>query len=133
MARHLSFPLQVSSRGLATVEHNSEQDIAQSVSLLLSTRPGERRSVPDFGLPDPVFGGVSPSEIDAVVTEWEPRADLQELDIALLTGDALALLTDYRDGTFGASLRLGVVYGDLYDFDTPLAESIGDGTYRIGD
>lgn len=80
MAQHLAFPIRVTGRGvLATVEQDSEADIAQSVALLLDTRPSERRSVPDYGLPDPVFGGLDVAEVVEVISTWEERAE--ELDI----------------------------------------------------
>ncbi|XBB66872.1 GPW/gp25 family protein [Nocardioides sp. WV_118_6] len=85
MPDHLAFPLAVTRQGLATVEQDSDADLVQSVALLLNTRPGERRSLPDYGLPDPVFGHLAHSDVVAVVGQWEPRADLESLDIAHLT------------------------------------------------
>ncbi|NGZ99388.1 hypothetical protein G5V59_00170 [Nocardioides sp. W3-2-3] len=60
LPEHLAFPIAVTSQGLATVEQDSDADIRQSVALLLNTRPGERRSEPNYGLPDPVFGQPAP-------------------------------------------------------------------------
>ena len=88
MAEHLAFPIKVASQGLATVEQDTDPDLVQSVALLLNTRPGERRSVPEYGLPDPVFGGVDPTDVRAVVAEWEDRADLEQLEIDLTTAAA---------------------------------------------
>lgn len=88
MPEHLAFPITVTRQGLATVEQDSDADLVQSVALLLNTRPGERRSVPDYGLPDPVFGHLSHSDVVAVVGEWEPRADLESLDIDHLTNQS---------------------------------------------
>jgi phage baseplate assembly protein W len=83
---HLAFPIRVTSQGLATVQQDSDADIVQSVALLLNTRPGDRRSLPDYGLPDPVFGHLSSADVVAVVAEWEDRANLDDLDITHLTG-----------------------------------------------
>ena len=73
--RSLRLPLTAGPQGLATVEVDSDEDVAQSVALLLDTRPGERRSVPEYGLPDPLFIGVDLDVVAGVVEEWEPRAD----------------------------------------------------------
>lgn len=76
MPKHLAFPIRVAANGgLLALEQDSEQEIAQSVALLVSTEPGERRSVPDYGLPDPVFGGLDQDDISDVVADWEDRAD----------------------------------------------------------
>lgn len=74
-AVRFAFPLHIAGGRVATVAQDSEADIAQSVALLLTTRPGERRSNPGYGLPDPVFGGVDLDEVTDVIAEWEPRAD----------------------------------------------------------
>lgn len=79
--RHLAFPIRVNSNGsLATLEQDSDTEIAQSVRLLLATHPGERRSVPDYGLPDPVFTGVDVADIAHVIYEWEDRAPTALVD-----------------------------------------------------
>lgn len=76
MPTHLSLPIVVNANGrLSTVVQGSPQEIAQSLALLVSTVPGERRSVPDYGVPDPVFGGVDVDEISAAAAEWEDRAE----------------------------------------------------------
>lgn len=84
MPKHLAFPLRRAGRSLATVVEDSDVDVVQSVSLLLDTRPGERRSVPDYGLPDPLFGRLDPAQVRDVVRTWEERADVDQLDIAML-------------------------------------------------
>lgn len=76
MPLRLSLPLQVAADGaLAAVEQDSPAEVAQSVALLLSTRPGERRSVPDYGSDDPMFSGLTADDVNAAVELWEDRAD----------------------------------------------------------
>lgn len=76
MPKHLALPIRVAANGgLLALEQDGESEIAQSVALLLSTQPGERRSVPDYGLPDPVFGGLDQDDVTDVVSTWEERAD----------------------------------------------------------
>lgn len=86
MARTLSLPLQVSATGrMVTVEQDSPAGLRQRVALLLDTRPGERRSVPEFGMDDPLFTGVDPQVLAASVARWEPGADAVTV-MAVLTG-----------------------------------------------
>jgi phage baseplate assembly protein W len=76
MPQHLALPIKVTASGrLATVEQDSVDDISQSVALLIDTRPGDRRSVEEYGIPDPVFGGVDVDEVTELILEWEDRAD----------------------------------------------------------
>ena len=99
VAAHLAFPIKLAGDGaLATVAQDSDADIVQSVQLLLRTRPGERRSIPDYGLPDPVFAGLTHDEVLDVVETWEERADTELLDIANL---ARSTGTSFGDGYFG--------------------------------
>lgn len=81
MQHRLAFPIRVAANGrLSAVEHDSPADIAQSVALLVSTRPGERRSVTDYGIPDPLFGGIDADEIAESISTWEERADPAYVD-----------------------------------------------------
>lgn len=77
MPQHWALPIAVTGSGrLAAVEQDSTADIAQSVALLIDTRPGERRAEPEYGVPDPVFGGVDVTDLSEAIVEWEDRADL---------------------------------------------------------
>lgn len=77
MAQHIALPIAVTGSGrLAAVEQDSEADIAQSVALLIDTRPAERRAEPDYGVPDPLFGGIDEADIVEAINTYEDRADL---------------------------------------------------------
>jgi hypothetical protein len=86
---HIQWPVRLEGARLATVEQDSLEDVAQCVALVLSTTPGTRLELPEFGRPDPTFseGGADPTALEDAVNEWEPRAALQfdpELDERLL-------------------------------------------------
>jgi phage baseplate assembly protein W len=84
MVQRLALPLMVAPGGhLASLEQDSPEEIAQSVALVIATRPGERRSVADYGMEDPVFGGLDIADMVAVVAEWEPRADPAQAEMLL--------------------------------------------------
>lgn len=76
MVQHLALPLRVTDSGrLAAVDQDSPTEIAQSVALLLSTAPGERRSVPEYGLVELLAAGYTPDDLADAIAEWETRAD----------------------------------------------------------
>jgi len=75
MPRVLTLPLTVAANGsIATISQDHPAEVGQSVALLLDTRPGERRTLPDYGLTDMLFEGYDTDDIADAVTEWEPRA-----------------------------------------------------------
>lgn len=81
-ARHLALPLRLAPDGhLVALDQDSPEEIAQSVALLVATRPGERRSVPGYGVPDPLGSGFDPDVADEAIEEWEDRADPADIDI----------------------------------------------------
>jgi Bacteriophage baseplate protein W len=87
----LAFPPAVDTRGaLALVAY--EEDIRQSIQIILATNPGERVMRPEFGagLRDFVFEPADLSTIQRLRTrvqealiDWEPRIDVQAVDVTL--------------------------------------------------
>jgi hypothetical protein len=100
------FPLQVTPRG-AIATSSEEQKIEESILLILSTAPGERLMLPDFGcgIHDLVFAPNDTGTITRVVdlvrrslTIYEPRIDV--LDVSADTSsdqpNLLLIRVDYR-------------------------------------
>jgi len=87
----LAFPPAADSRGaIALVAY--EEDIRQSIQIILGTNPGERVMRPEFGagLRDFVFEPANPSTIQRVQTrvqealiDWEPRVNVQAVTVTL--------------------------------------------------
>jgi phage baseplate assembly protein W len=87
----LAFPPAADARGaLALVTY--EEDIRQSIQIILGTNPGERVMRPQFGagLRDFVFEPANPSTIQRVQTrvqealiDWEPRINAQAVTVTL--------------------------------------------------
>jgi phage baseplate assembly protein W len=85
----LAFPLAADPRGgLATAAY--DEDIRQSIRIILGTNPGERVMRPDFGagLRDFVFEPIDPTTMHRVQTrvqealiDWEPRIDVTQVDV----------------------------------------------------
>jgi phage baseplate assembly protein W len=89
VGKGLPFPLTPSSRGrLAWL--GGDEKIRQSIWLILSTAPGERQMLPQFGcgINDLVFEantsalrGVIQGKVRDALTRWEPRIDVLDIRV----------------------------------------------------
>lgn len=89
----LAFPLAVDANGaLATVAY--EEDIRQSIRIILATNPGERVMRPEFGagLRDFVFEPADTGtmhrirqRVQEALIDWEARIDVLEVAVTLDT------------------------------------------------
>lgn len=89
VGRGLAFPMRVSSTGgIALVSRDEE--IAESMRLILGTSPGERPMRPDFGCPihDHVFApadaptiGLIGFEVRNSLARWEPRIEVIDVQV----------------------------------------------------
>ncbi len=84
-----SFPPQFTSKGLATV--TAEQDIRESLLILLSTTPGERVMQPIYGcgLKAHVFDTLNESSfavmrdtVEKAILFFEPRVIVERIDVS---------------------------------------------------
>jgi uncharacterized protein len=90
VGRGIAFPMRVSATGgLALV--SSDEEIAESIRLILGTSPGERPMRPDFGCPihDHVFAPADASivgmigfEVRNSLARWEPRIDVLDVVVS---------------------------------------------------
>jgi phage baseplate assembly protein W len=87
----LAFPLGVDQRGAIALAEG-ETDIAQAISIILATAPGERPMRPEFGcaVHDHVFDVLDASAFGAIesavrqaIERWEPRATVMDIDFDL--------------------------------------------------
>jgi phage baseplate assembly protein W len=88
------FPVQVNGNGSIAMSE-FEQDIRESIRIILSTSKGERAMRPDFGcgIHDFVFAsmntttiGLIESSVREALTQWEPRIEL--LSVLVSTDEA---------------------------------------------
>lgn len=77
-APHIAVPFTITRDGVATVEQDTPQEIANCVYNICVCPRGYRDDQPSFGIPDPTFGPVpvDVGAIESAIEEWEPRADL---------------------------------------------------------
>jgi uncharacterized protein len=89
LGQGLSFPLQLNPRGEIALVGGGE-DIAQSIRIILSTRPGERVMRPEFGcranelLFEPSHASTTTllrKYVREALQRWEPRIDLLGVDV----------------------------------------------------
>ena len=87
----LAFPMRLDSDGSFALAHG-ENEIAESIRLVLGTAFGERPMRPDFGCAihdmvfdtaDIGFSSVVAYEVRASLTRWEPRIDVIDLSVDL--------------------------------------------------
>jgi phage baseplate assembly protein W len=100
----LAFPLQVNPQGgiaLASGEH----DIEQAIRIILSTAPGERVMRPEFGcrIHELVFAPHDAATeslivyyVEEALAQWEPRIDVQEVDVSADPGRDGSLLIEIK-------------------------------------
>ncbi len=83
----------------------AEEDIKQSVRIILETAPGERRMRPDFGvgLRRLVFEPFSRATLSVVqfrieqaLVKWEPRIDVREVKVNVDADEPGRLLIEIR-------------------------------------
>jgi hypothetical protein len=94
------FPLRIDGRGgMALSQH--ENDIEESIGIILGTAKGERRMRPDFGceIHDLVFApnnantwGLAAYYVEDALGWWEPRIEVIDVDTQLDPDDSGKLL-----------------------------------------
>lgn len=106
VGRGWAFPLRLDSTGAFALSQGDD-DVAESIRLILGTSPGERPMRPEFGCPihelifdtvDAALAGRVGALVDAALTRWEPRIDV--LGVAAGPDPAaphvLRIAVDYR-------------------------------------
>lgn len=97
-----SFPLRVDAQGRISMTTGTTE-IEEAIRLVLGTAPGERPMRPDFGcgIHDYVFAtadattaGQIAFEVRASLSRWEPRIDLEGVDVLVDEDREATLLID---------------------------------------
>jgi phage baseplate assembly protein W len=114
----LRFPLGVDGRGgIAMIRH--EKDIEESIRVILATSKGERRMRPDFGcrVHELVFApnnattwGLASQYVEDALGWWEPRIEVQEVDVRADTADTSRLMIDIKYTVKATSDERSLVY-----------------------
>jgi phage baseplate assembly protein W len=84
VGRGWAFPLRLDSTGAFALS-GGDQDVAESIKLILGTSPGERPLRPEFGCAihellfdtiDAALAGRVGALVEAALTRWEPRIEV---------------------------------------------------------
>jgi phage baseplate assembly protein W len=114
-----SFPPIFDNIAKAVVMVRDEEDIQQSLAIILSTKLGERIMQPDFGcnLIDFVFGELDNSllgeiegEVTNALTQQEPRIDVDVIDINQDPNNLGLLLININYVVRSTNTRSNMVY-----------------------
>lgn len=100
------FPIRVNGRGGFSLSQG-EQDVAESIWIVLSTSKGERIMIPEFGcgINDYLFApnnsntrGAVTHQVQQALLRWEPRIDVMDVRVDDRTDQPNLLLIqiDYR-------------------------------------
>jgi|GEM_PF-152525 len=100
----IAFPLRTGAAGgLALVSR--EREIEEAIRLVLGTSPGERPMRPEFGsrISEHVFGPANAAtagqlayEVRVALERWEPRVDVEDVEVGFDEVDAGVLYLDVR-------------------------------------
>jgi len=100
----IAFPMRIApSGGVALVTR--EREIEEAIRLILGTSPGERPMRPEFGsrIAEHVFGPANAStagqlayDVRVALERWEPRIDLEDVEVSFDAADAGVLYLDVR-------------------------------------
>lgn len=97
-----NFPTQINARGGIGLV-GGEHDIEQSIRIILETSPGERVMRPEFGcrINELVFApnnaateGLLIHYIEEALAQWEPRIEVQEVEIDSDSQNSATLLAE---------------------------------------
>ncbi len=99
-----AFPLGTDATGSIALV-SQEREVAESIRIILGTAPGERPMRPEFGcaIHDLVFApadattaGALAYQVRVALERWEPRIDLEDVQVRFDAVEAGALLIDIR-------------------------------------
>ena len=113
-----SYPLRVSGRGgVALSAHDN--DIEESIRIILSTAKGERRMRPNFGcgIHDLIFAPNSAAtwsqiahHVEQALGWWEPRIEIMEVDVHPDITDTSRLLINIKYKVKDTTSERNLVY-----------------------
>ncbi len=112
------FPVGVNGRGGLALARR-ENDIEESMLVILDTAKGERRMRPDFGcrIHELIFApnnatswGLVKQYVQEALGWWEPRIEVKEVDVSSDAGDTSRLLIRIKYAVKATSDQRALVY-----------------------
>ena len=112
------YPLQRKQQGGISLSQY-EENIKEAIWIILSTAPGERLMHPDFGcsIHELVFApnsagtaGLARFYVEDALTSWEPRIDIEEIEVQADPGNPALLLISISYQVRTTDSRFNLVY-----------------------
>lgn len=112
------FPVQL-NRQKDIALSREEEDIQEAIGMILSIAPGERLMHPDFGcgIHELVFApndtgtaGLARFYVEQALARWEPRIDLEEVEVQADPGESARLLISVTYRVRTTDSRFNMVY-----------------------
>jgi hypothetical protein len=95
--RIMAFPFRVDGTGsVVTVEQGSDTEIEQQIGLAMTTRPGERITVPTFGVADPAFTGFEAGALQRHLDDFGPDVEITTVLVDHTTEGREQVVIDWR-------------------------------------
>jgi phage baseplate assembly protein W len=113
-----AFPVRTDATGRIALVRR-EREIEESIHLILGTAPGERPMRPEFGCAihehvfapaDAATAGEIAYEVRRALERWEPRIDLDDVQVTFDSGDASTMYIDVRYSLRGANDPRNLVF-----------------------
>ncbi|MDT0461221.1 GPW/gp25 family protein [Streptomyces sp. DSM 41527] len=113
-----TFPLRTDAAGGIALARR-EREIEESIRLVLATAPGERPMRPEFGcaVHDMVFAPVNEAtagriryEVRSSLDRWEPRIEVQDVEVTPAPDDPSVLFIDVRYSVRGTNNPRSLVF-----------------------
>lgn len=115
LGRGWSFPFHFNPATGEVATSAFEENIRQSISIILGTRPGERQMLPDFGcrIHELLFAPNTPATarearryVEEALVRWEPRIEVTDIHSEPDPSGAIRLEVSYRIPAIDASETL---------------------------
>lgn len=97
VVRLMAFPFRLDGAGfVVTVEPDTDAAIEQQIALAMMCRPGERVTVPTFGVRDPAFVGFEQSALQRHLDDFGPDVEVTTLRIDRAAEGREQVVVDWR-------------------------------------
>jgi hypothetical protein len=115
LGRGFAFPFHFDPAGGGVALSEYEENIRQSISIILGTQPGERQMLPNFGCrihellfaPNNGYAGQIAAEyVKEALRRWEPRIEVEQVTASPDPSGSIRVQVEYRIVSTGAVERL---------------------------
>jgi hypothetical protein len=95
--RLMSFPFRLNQAGaIATVDQGSDTEVEEHIALAMLTRPGERITVPTFGVADPAFSSFQLGALQRHCLDFGPNVDVTAVNVSFLSEERESVSISWR-------------------------------------